>query len=104
MNESFCVLRRKQTEQQVLEDRAHWASEDNPEAAELTERRDLVLSALAQLPEPIRGVVTLRMMQEMSGNEVGELLGCSASDVSRRLHEGLDQLRRFLSDGQEVRG
>ncbi len=104
MNESFCVLRRNQTEQRVLEDRVRWASKDNQEAAELTERRDLVLSALAQLPEPIRGVVTLRMMQEMSGNEVSELLGCSASDVSRRLHEGLDQLRRFLADGQGGRG
>ena len=86
----------------MLEDRVRWASKDNQEAAELTERRDLVLSALAQLPEPIRGVVTLRMMQEMSGNEVSELLGCSALDVSRRLHEGLDQLRRFLADGQGV--
>ncbi len=104
INESFCVLRRRRTEQRVLEDRAHWASDNHQGVAEMAERRDLVLSALAQLPEPIREVVTLRTMQGMSGNEVSDLLGCSGSDVSRRLHEGLDRLRRFLADGQGVRG
>ena len=34
----------------------------------------------------------------MSGNEVKELLGCSASQVSRALHEGLEQLRTILND------
>ena len=104
MNESFYVLRRRRTEQQVLEDRAHWASDNHQGAAETADRRDLVLSALARLPEPIREVVTLRTMQGMSGNEVSELLGSSGSDVSRRLHEGLDRLRRLLTDGQGMRG
>ena len=98
MNESFYVLRRRRTERQVLEDRAHSATDNTHGAVESTDRRDLVLSALARLPEPIREVVTLRTMQEMSGNEVSELLGSSAADVSRRLHEGLDRLRRLLTD------
>ena len=34
----------------------------------------------------------------MSGNEVSELLGSSAANVSRRLHEGLDRLRRLLAE------
>ena len=39
MNESFCVLRRRRTERQVLEDRAHWALDDDQGAAETAERR-----------------------------------------------------------------
>jgi RNA polymerase sigma-70 factor, ECF subfamily len=99
MNESYGRLRQGQSEQRMRARRAD-ASHDAPGHAELIERRDLVVSALKQLPEPIREVVTLRTMQGMSGNDVGELLEISRSDVSRRLHEGLEQLRRFLDDGQ----
>jgi RNA polymerase sigma-70 factor, ECF subfamily len=103
INESYRRLRQGRSERRLLEGRVQTAS-DTPRAAELVERRDLVMTALAQLSEPIREVVTLRTMQGMSGNEVSVLLETSASDVSRRLHEGLDQLRKLLSDGQETGG
>lgn len=99
VNECFRRLRRRQTRQRVLEDRAQWGR-DGEGPADVAERRDLVVAALAQLPEPTRTVVTLRVMQELSGNEVSELLELSPSEVSRRLHEGLDRLRRFLSSSQ----
>ena len=100
INESYRRLRQGRSEQRAREGRARPAS-DSPGPIELLERRDSVMAALAQLSEPIREVVTLRTMQGMSGNEVSALLGTSASDVSRRLHEGLDQLRRLLGNGQE---
>src|SRR5205809_50456 len=53
---------------------------------------------LAALPESLRAVVTLRIMEGLSGNEVKDLLGYSASQVSRMLHEGLEQLRNVLTD------
>jgi DNA-directed RNA polymerase specialized sigma24 family protein len=37
-------------------------------------------------------------MEGLSGNDVKELLGCSASQVSRILHEGLEHLRRLMND------
>jgi RNA polymerase sigma-70 factor (ECF subfamily) len=99
LNESFCVLRRARTEQRVLKDRA--APAETPAGpAELAERRDLAVAALARLPEPLREVVALRLMQGLSGNEVSELLGTSPWDVSRRLHAGLERLREFLHDGR----
>jgi len=98
LNESFCLLRRSRTEQRMLTDRAR-AAEVASGPAELAERRDLALVALAQLPEAIREVVVLRLMQGMSGNEVSELLETSPWDISRRLHEGLERLREFLHDG-----
>ena len=100
LNESFCLLRRSRTEQRVLKDLAHAAAVP-PGPAALAERRDLALVALAQLPEPIRDVVALRLIQGMSGNQVSELLGTSPWDVSRRLHEGLDRLRQFLHNGED---
>ncbi|MCX7425071.1 MAG: sigma-70 family RNA polymerase sigma factor [Planctomycetia bacterium] len=72
---------------------------NEPGPAELAERRDLLMVALSQLPEAIREVVALRTMEGMTGNEVSGLLRINPSDVSRRLHEGLDRLREFLHDG-----
>jgi RNA polymerase sigma factor (sigma-70 family) len=104
LNESFCVLRRWRVEREAIAGRSPIV-EDEPGPAESIERRDLLMVALARLPEPIREVVVLRTMKGMSGNEVSDLLRISASDVSRRLHEGLDQLREILhGDGARVDG
>jgi RNA polymerase sigma factor (sigma-70 family) len=70
--------------------------DDDPTAA--VDRRELVVAALAQLPESPRNTVALRVMHGLSGNEVSEMLGVSVSQVSRWLHEGLDRLREFLDD------
>ena len=62
------------------------------------ELKDAVTRALGELPERTRLVVVLRLMQGRSGNEVKQMLGCSASQVSRRLHEGMEYLRAVLKE------
>jgi RNA polymerase sigma-70 factor (ECF subfamily) len=96
INESFLVLRRRKSERRVLEK----VSEIDPVAVQVstTLDREELASALEQLPEDVRTVVVLRVMDGLSGNDVKDLLGCSASQVSRLLHEGLEQLRRRMND------
>ena len=65
--------------------------------------RIAIEQALGQMPEATRLVVILRVMQGMSGNEVKALLGCSASEVSRRLHDGMERLRGLLASHREDR-
>jgi RNA polymerase sigma-70 factor, ECF subfamily len=98
VNESLQVLRRRRVEVRA---RDHHAKPevtrelpDDPIAA-----REQVVMGLEALSEPVRAVVALRIMEGMSGNNVKELLGCSAAQVSRMLHEGLDQLRMVLGGG-----
>jgi RNA polymerase sigma factor (sigma-70 family) len=62
------------------------------------ELRESVVAALARLPAGLQAVVVLRIMHGMSGNDVCELMGCSAATVSRQLYEGLDRLRELLAD------
>ncbi len=59
--------------------------------------RATLLAALNHLPDLTRAVLVLRLMHGLSGNEVKELLGCSAAEVSRRLYHGMEQLRRKLA-------
>jgi RNA polymerase sigma-70 factor (ECF subfamily) len=96
VNESLGVYRRRQTEKRILRQQAQTATAVVQEVVDPGEQREEVLSHVSQLPEPIRTVVVLRLLEGLSGNEVKELLGCSAAEVSRRLHEGLDLLREKL--------
>lgn len=105
VNESLFRVRRRQSEQRMLMERGHEAvSESKQTAYEAIERVDLretLLAVLAEVDEPTRTIVVLRVVRGMPGNEVSKLLGCSASEVSRRLHRGLEQLRRELGEQDE---
>ncbi|MCX5660569.1 MAG: sigma-70 family RNA polymerase sigma factor [Planctomycetota bacterium] len=98
-NECLQSLRRRRTQARVLSqraspDKAASAFEPGRQAA----LRESVVLALSELPETTRAVVVLRVMGGRSGNEVKAILGCSAAEVSRRLHEGLDMLRTSMAD------
>jgi RNA polymerase sigma-70 factor, ECF subfamily len=101
MNESLQVLRRRQIERRALVEHTHQAAAAPERAVHDPAMRESVLLALEKLPEMPRLVVTLRIMQGMSGNEVSELLGCSAGEVSRQLHRGMEQLRGLLVEWKE---
>lgn len=96
INESLTWLRHQKVERRHRDAvaRRDAVSGNRVDAAET---RDQVLLALGDLPEKLRVVVLLRAMQGMSGQEVAGLLGCSESEVSRRLYRGLDLMRARLS-------
>jgi RNA polymerase sigma factor (sigma-70 family) len=90
-------MSKAKTENKILSNCEHSDFIEGKQEEEL-ENREMVIGALEKLPDTTRMVVTLRIMQQFSGNEVKELLGCSASEVSRRLHEGMELLRNLLAE------
>lgn len=60
------------------------------------ELREVLVNALEKLPEKMRMVVVLRIMEGMPGREVSALLGISAGEVSRQLYQGLELLRAVM--------
>jgi RNA polymerase sigma-70 factor, ECF subfamily len=102
VNESLRLVRRRRVEQRALTDaRLTTASGAGPSAGN-TELRESVITAIAALPEPTRLIVSLRMQSGFSGNEVKEIVGCSATEVSRQLHAGMDMLRKQLAPYKDV--
>jgi RNA polymerase sigma-70 factor, ECF subfamily len=95
VNESLTMLRREGCDRRARGMKA-LKPPTSPEAGDAAASRAAVDAALQDLPELTQAVVVLRLMQGMSGNEVKDLLGMSASDVSRRLHAGMDVLRERL--------
>lgn len=96
VNTSLQIMRRQRTERTVLTRLP--PARSVPSVSQALEDTETVTLALAALPENLRTVVVLRIMQGLSGREVQQLLGTSAAGVSRALHEGLERLRRTLAD------
>lgn len=55
----------------------------------------VVLRALKKLPEIYRETVTMRYLQDLTPEEIGEILGLPANTVSVRIHRGIEQLRKI---------
>ena len=69
----------------------------NPQKfTELSERKQLVHNAIAQLPVDYRTVVTLRDIEELSTTEVAQVLDISEGAVRVRLHRARHALRKLL--------
>lgn len=96
INRSLQILRSGKLEKRAVAARAATASESIAPGGHQAEVRECVLAAVARLPDPCRAVVVMRLLEGMSGGDVRDVLGCSASEVSRQLHRGMEQLRGLL--------
>ena len=65
-------------------------------ALERQEIRALIQSAVAELPDTYREIVTLRDVEELSVNETAEVLGISIALVKVRLHRARMMLQKKL--------
>jgi RNA polymerase sigma-70 factor (ECF subfamily) len=99
-------LRRKLRESFSLDDDGAFTdavlsrSPEHPETpydvAELSERQRLVRRALASLAPPYRAVVVLREIEDLSYDEIAQVLCISEGTVKSRLLRGRELLKRKL--------
>ncbi|MBO4511776.1 MAG: sigma-70 family RNA polymerase sigma factor, partial [Victivallales bacterium] len=68
--------------------------------AELEELRGRVSAELAKLPEAYREILVMRVVQEMSYEEIADALGCQMGTVKSRLARARDELKKRLGDLQ----
>ncbi len=72
--------------------------DDNPaEAAERTERRQLITQALGEIPAEQREVLVMKEFEGMKFREIAEILGCPESTVKSRMYYGLNGLKAALA-------
>jgi RNA polymerase sigma-70 factor (ECF subfamily) len=63
-----------------------------------TERAERVRAAIARLPRTQRATLVLRVYQELSHQEIAEVLGSSVSAVKTNFFHALRNLRRLLEE------
>jgi RNA polymerase sigma-70 factor (sigma-E family) len=64
---------------------------ERPTAAELG--ADELLDALAMLPARQRAALVLRFYEDLTGDQIAEVLGCRPGTVKSLIHRGLARLR-----------
>ena len=69
--------------------------EDDPAASEALQR--FVSQAITALPEKLRTVVTLKDLEGLSYQEVGQILKCSVGTVKSRHARARERLRTLLA-------
>ena len=64
---------------------------------ETREVSEAVQRALQKLPKKLRAVIVLREMEELTYEEIGEVLNVSTGTVKSRISRAREELRKLLS-------
>jgi RNA polymerase sigma-70 factor, ECF subfamily len=100
-NEVFNIIRRRKPMRPLTETSCSWSDCLSPEGDEETHR--LVRLALAKLPPAQAEVVVLKIWEEMTFAEIGEVLGQSPNTAASRYRYALHKLSQHLQTLAEVR-
>ena len=90
---------RRKTDPMEIDDSQPWTPLDTatPERTVLqAEQREILQKALDALKDDYRKILILREMQDLSYEELAEVLGCSVGRVRSRLHEARQALRKAI--------
>jgi RNA polymerase sigma-70 factor, ECF subfamily len=82
-----------------IDDRNAWTGEITPLVEQQIYRKEMnecILDYIGKLSESYRTVLVLSEMEELSNNEIAEILGVSLETVKIRLHRGRTKLRQEL--------
>ncbi len=60
------------------------------------ERQEIVLKALQTLPTDCQQILTLRFFQELSNEEIADIVGCKKTTLAVRMHRSLKSLKQAL--------
>lgn len=92
-------IRNDQTRQRLIDARAVDEQPESDPSARINEQaiNTIVMDTIARMPEQRRAVYTLRWEQELSYQEVAELLGISVKTVEKHVSLALAELREALA-------
>ncbi len=77
------------------------AADCNPhEQLHQLERREILASFIAQLPEREAAAISLFYLEEMDYDEIAKILQIPAGSVATALHRGRERLRKLLAEAK----
>lgn len=78
------------------------ASADPAQLTERAEQADRARALIAELPEPQRQVVTMKLFGQLSFAEIAEVLGCPVATARSRMRYGLMKIHeRLMTDTEQ---
>jgi RNA polymerase sigma-70 factor (ECF subfamily) len=70
--------------------------ENTDTEAEKEERQKIILEALRKLPKQYQEVLSLKFFEELSNDEMSEVLGCKRKTLAVKLHRSLKAFEKVL--------
>ncbi|MDD9267059.1 RNA polymerase sigma factor SigW [Paenibacillus sp. GCM10023248] len=78
------------------------SNEDTPEKQIMvSETQEQIRRAIATLPEKYKSIVVLRYLQDMSLQEISEVLDMPVTTIKTRVHRGREYLRKRLEQEEQ---
>jgi RNA polymerase sigma-70 factor, ECF subfamily len=96
-NEASSFLRRRRPAQHIAPDEEPWLAPADGTAGQ-QELAEELQAAIGRLPQLQREVVVLKVYQDKTFQEIGELLDVSLSTVASRYRYAMEKLRASLKD------
>ena len=98
-NRAFDLLRarKRRRDHAARQTPAEPAGEDPTSAPERSEEAEILIDAVARLPQPLREVLALKIWGELPFREIAGLHDISPSTAHARYGEALDRLRAELA-------
>lgn len=91
---------RGRRQHEPIEERTLVSPATAPDELQRAQQRQMLRQALTQLPARQRDVVTLRIDSELSFEDIGRTLDCTAATARVNFHHGMKRLRQLLSPPQ----
>ncbi|MGA1840540.1 MAG: RNA polymerase sigma factor [bacterium] len=83
-----------------------WSGREFPEGeqkVDAEEKKDLLNELLGKIPDEYRTAVILRYQEELSYQEIAEVLGVSLSLAKVRVHRGIEKLRTIFQEMENLK-
>jgi len=78
-------------------------SEDNVDhEAERMEKQQIILEALQKLPKQYQQVLSLKYFEELTNDEMAQVLGCRKGTLAVKLHRSLRALQKVLEKDTRI--
>jgi len=96
-NEAYRLISRRKRDQKAQGTTESWliVSESNPEPSDLVEQ---LQAALAQLPQPQREVIVMKIYGQKTFLEISRLLGLPQNTAASRYRYGIEKLQNLLGN------
>ena len=89
---------RKNPNVEVLEPNLFESTDRADFEAEKFERQKIILEALKKLPGQYQQVLSLKFFEELTNEEIADVLGCKKETLAVKLHRSLKALRKVLKE------
>lgn len=92
--------RKHGTELETLDETRLESDEKTGVEAEKEERQRIILEALRKLPKQYQEILSLKFFEELSNDEMAEILGCKKETLAVKLHRSLKAFGKVLKKGK----